>query len=242
MTRTLASLALLASLSLGCTGITGGGSTEICAQAASHLEQCTGRKAPPTAASCDPVRAQEILAKDCAGRSAQAWYDDLCAFGFIDCNGFGGWNDPGNGTGNGTGTGSCAGQCNSQNDMGGCYCNADCVQLGDCCADYTTACGGAANPNPVNPGTGTGSCVGQCNSQNDMGGCYCNADCVQFGDCCADYTTACGGAANPNPVTPGTGTGTCAGNCNGGDMGGCYCNPDCLQFGDCCADYATSCP
>lgn len=242
MMRIVASAALLASLTIGCTGITGGGSTEICEQAAAHLEQCTGRKAKTSAASCDPVRAQEILATDCAGRSAQAWYDDLCAFGFIDCNNFGGWTDPfgtGTGTGTGVGTGSCAGQCNSQNDMGGCYCNADCLTYGDCCADYTSACGGGAvNPNPVNPNPGTGTCAGNCNG-GDMGGCYCSPDCVQFGDCCADYATSCGGA---NPANPAPGNGSCAGKCNAGDVGGCYCNPDCLQFGDCCADYQTACP
>ena len=85
----------------------------------------------------------------------------------------------------GEGTGSCAGKCGSDDAVGGCYCNAACVQYGDCCADYATVCGGS---------TTAGSCAGQCGSDDAVGGCYCNAECVQYGDCCPDYATACPGS------------------------------------------------
>lgn len=35
------------------------------------------------------------------------------------------------------------------------------------------------------------SCVDKCDSIGDQGGCYCDADCQQYGDCCADYASAC---------------------------------------------------
>jgi hypothetical protein len=39
-------------------------------------------------------------------------------------------------------------------------------------------------------GGGDGSCVGYCGGAAP-GGCYCDASCVMYGDCCADYDAAC---------------------------------------------------
>ncbi|GMV41147.1 MAG: hypothetical protein AMXMBFR64_28630 [Myxococcales bacterium] len=80
---------------------------------------------------------------------------------------------------------TCEGHCGSdQPTDAGCYCDAACVQYGDCCGDYQQVCGG---------GGGEG-CEGKCGSdQPTAAGCYCDDSCVQYGDCCSDYATLCGG-------------------------------------------------
>jgi hypothetical protein len=245
MNKPLALTLLTALICSACGGGEVGGesstSSNICQQAASHFEKCTGRKIDRVPQSCDPEKARAILATKCGGRSAQAFVDDLCSLLSqlgITCTGLNNGNILGNGTGAIGGAGSCAGACGSQNDMGGCYCNSDCVTFGDCCADFTTTCGGAAGVNNGAVG-GAGSCAGQCGSDAGASGCYCDTGCAQFGDCCADYTTVCGGAAGTGVVG---GNASCAGACGSqNDMGGCYCDTTCSQFGDCCADYNTTC-
>lgn len=117
-------------------------------------------------------------------------------------------------------TGSCADHCGSISavplgDGEACFCDADCVANGDCCDDYSDECGddehgtstgeddggstggddgsssddGAADPDAP-------SCDGACGSPGPIsdgqgGFCYCDAGCVQLGDCCGDYDAAC---------------------------------------------------
>jgi hypothetical protein len=69
---------------------------------------------------------------------------------------------------------SCQGNCGKQ-APGGCWCDAACTGLGDCCSDYSSKC----------------SCVGYCNSVAP-GGCWCDNACVSAGDCCPNACSACG--------------------------------------------------
>lgn len=95
--------------------------------------------------------------------------------------------------------GSCSGACGSPNPAPGsdpaCYCDAQCQSYGDCCGDYTSTCGGGSQPPPPPPASSGGSCVGVCGSPSPAPGsdpaCYCDASCTGYGDCCADYASAC---------------------------------------------------
>jgi alpha-tubulin suppressor-like RCC1 family protein len=74
-----------------------------------------------------------------------------------------------------------------------------------------------------------GSCVGYCGGLSPDS-CYCDDLCTGYGDCCDDYTTACGGAPSDS----------CEGHC-GGSAGSCYCDDLCTGYGDCCDDYVPEC-
>ena len=113
-----------------------------------------------------------------------------------------------------------------------------------CCADYSSVCGGGGGPAP----TPSGSCSGACGGQA-AGGCFCDAGCTSFNDvrvrigfvfdyssnvvsfvclcvqCCSDYAQVCGGGGTPAP------SGSCAGNC-GGSGGSCFCDSLCTSFND----------
>ena len=80
----------------------------------------------------------------------------------------------------GPGVGGCEGFCGGVAPEG-CYCDAACVDAGDCCPDVEQVCTG---------GGGGGSCVGACGGGSD--GCYCDPACVQYGDCCDDACDVCG--------------------------------------------------
>ena len=100
---------------------------------------------------------------------------------------------------------SCQGICGSPNAAPGsspsCYCDDQCTGYRDCCGDYQAACGGSSTPEPTPAPTptpapsGSGSCVGMCFASGPAPGsspaCYCDASCLGFGDCCADFGTAC---------------------------------------------------
>ena len=181
MKKVLALAVLLATPFWSCSGeVGGGGGGAICQQAADHLAKCAGKRVSEAPATCDEARARTILETDCGGRSAQSWLDDLCAFLGINCSGLG--NGLGNGFMPGAGGGSCAGQCGSTADMGGCYCDAGCVQFGDCCGDYATTCGGGVNP--VNPGGGS------CGNVTEQG--TCNGTVITYCDFGQLVTFNCG--------------------------------------------------
>ena len=84
--------------------------------------------------------------------------------------------------GGGGGGDSCAGSCGGQSPDG-CWCDAACINFGDCCPDKRVECGGAG---------AAGSCVGSCGLQSAPGSCWCDDQCVNFGDCCANKQAICG--------------------------------------------------
>ncbi|HEU4536236.1 MAG TPA: hypothetical protein VFS00_19060, partial [Polyangiaceae bacterium] len=51
--------------------------------------------------------------------------------------------------------------------------------------------GGPTPPPPPPPPPGGDSCQGFCGGQSDAG-CWCDGQCEQFGDCCADRAAVCG--------------------------------------------------
>jgi hypothetical protein len=104
-----------------------------------------------------------------------------------------------------------------------CYCDAQCVQNGDCCADCSgggSGGSGSGSGSGGSSGGGSGGSSGSGSGGSGGGQCYCDAQCAAYGDCCAD----CGGSGGSG----GSGSGS------GGDA--CYCDAACEAYGDCCAD------
>jgi hypothetical protein len=140
-------------------------------------------------------------------------------------------------------------------EYSGCFNSAACKGIFTCfdtcpdgscyqtCYDQGTAAGQAgydalascAQAQGCVSGGGGDSCQGLCDSQPASGACYCDAGCVDYGDCCADYEQYCGGGGTP------PGGDSCQGAC-GGQSGACYCDTECAQYGDCCPDIAQYCP
>jgi hypothetical protein len=75
-------------------------------------------------------------------------------------------------------TPSCNGLCGGQHPSG-CWCDTQCEQFGDCCADKIPSCG-------------SDSCAGSCGASSTSGSCFCDGDCAAFGDCCFDAGPQCG--------------------------------------------------
>ncbi|MEN0064791.1 MAG: zinc metalloprotease [Myxococcota bacterium] len=109
---------------------------------------------------------------------------------------------------------------------GGCWCDAQCAQYGDCCDDVGT-CNNEPPPTGPNPNScaETTSCDGQA-----PGGCWCDEACEAEGDCCFDVFT-CDASPEPDPNS-------CVESqaCGGQAPGGCYCDSPCALYGDCCSD------
>ncbi|MEM9461019.1 MAG: S8 family serine peptidase [Myxococcota bacterium] len=100
-----------------------------------------------------------------------------------------GGGDGGDGGGGG-GPDSCQDQCGGQ-APGGCYCDDACTQYNDCCDDYQSECLDQPEPEPEpDPEPDPNSCADSCGNQAP-GGCYCDALCSQYGDCCEDYGSVC---------------------------------------------------
>ncbi len=75
------------------------------------------------------------------------------------------------------------------------------------------------------------SCVGHCDGQAP-GGCWCDSQCIGFGDCCDDACEEC----DHCPAV------FCDGHCEGQHPDGCWCDEKCDGFGDCCPDVCDYCP
>ncbi len=117
---------------------------------------------------------------------------------------------------------------------------------------------------------GPNSCLNICGKQASSG-CWCDATCAQYGDCCADVQAACSGTADGGVGGTG-GAGGTGGSSSGGAGGAggsgsgtafpgctptlcgtstgskdvvtgktCYCDATCASYGDCCSNKASVC-
>ena len=81
---------------------------------------------------------------------------------------------------------------------------------GSCASPYD-GCVGSSTPT-------TSSCVGNCGEYlGSTSLCQCDPDCTQYGDCCGDYASVCGGTTGPGNPGGTLGCGeyfTCFGNCS----------------------------
>jgi hypothetical protein len=135
-------------------------------------------------------------------------------------------------------------------DAGTCFCDAQCVDFGDCCSNAATLCELGRAPDGSQAECSKEECggSGNPNAAPDAPQCFCDQQCVQFGDCCANVTEVCEFRGNRGPGTRGgSGQGTCeaedcGGNSEGPEGAGCFCDAACVEFGDCCANAAEACP
>ncbi len=70
-------------------------------------------------------------------------------------------------------------------------------------------------------------CAGACGGQSKIALCYCDSLCTQYGDCCPDYQTTCGGGCVPDCAGKQCGDDGCGGSC-----GTCQALPGCTAGGD----------
>ena len=142
--------------------------------------------------------------------------------------------------------------------VGGCFCDDVCADIGDCCSNYESVCGAVANAAPTattesptgsSPSLSAPTCIpATCGAaqtyalpSGDLTECFCDDLCVDNGDCCPGYATACTNSdstneQNSSPCPPeACGTLIPA-------ASGCYCGPLCASFGDCCPTAAADCP
>lgn len=158
---------------------------------------------------CDP--GCEIIGDCCADFSSECPAEPPASGGGAGVGGTGGGGSGGSSGSGGSGAGgiggsgsggfggtpsspgSCAGHCGGPSADGSCYCDQECPSYGDCCADV-----GLCGPGVGGAGGGTsGACTAQlCNTDQpaSSGGqaCYCDALCMQYGDCCANKAQVCG--------------------------------------------------
>jgi hypothetical protein len=135
---------------------------------------------------------------------------------------------------------------------GGCSCDAECVETGTCCPDACDLCGACPLPGESGgdgeegeEGGNPESCDGFCESQSPSG-CYCDSQCMTYGDCCPDACALCGicepsGETGGEEEGGGTDPESCLGFCENIAPSGCYCDTSCVLYGDCCPDACALC-
>jgi len=111
-----------------------------------------------------------------------------------------------------------------------------------CEADCGT-CGGGSDPNSCQE---SNACGGQA-----PGGCWCDSQCTQYGDCCSDGPCTTGPTCGDGTCDASESCESCASDCGAcvdpnscqqtsscGNKapGGCWCDSLCTQYGDCCSD------
>jgi hypothetical protein len=92
------------------------------------------------------------------------------------------------------------------------------------------------DPEPEDPEAG--SCDGACGGKS-ADGCWCDAQCSKYGDCCDDYPQVCPNYDDNNDDNDGEDS--CAGACGGKSPDGCWCDAQCSKYGDCCGDKQQVC-
>jgi hypothetical protein len=105
------------------------------------------------------------------------------------------------------------------------------VACGDDKQDKQDTTRGQAPARGVGKADGSNSCQGHCGGMAPAG-CWCDAQCVTWGDCCPDKVEACDGGPTPK---------LCEGHCGGQAPEGCWCDAECETYGDCCPDRAETC-
>jgi hypothetical protein len=92
---------------------------------------------------------------------------------------------------------------------------------------------GQAPARGVGKADGSNSCQGHCGGMAPAG-CWCDTQCVTWGDCCPDKVEACDNDGGPAPKL-------CEGHCGGQAPEGCWCDAECETYGDCCPDKTETC-
>ncbi|XP_019625583.1 PREDICTED: uncharacterized protein LOC109470926 [Branchiostoma belcheri] len=92
----------------------------------------------------------------------------------------------------------CTGRCGSWEDTHTCQCDASCQAFGDCCDDYEEVCkhqesAALTNETTRDRAINADSCQWRCDDEVRPHGalCFCNASCLDMGNCCEDYQDTC---------------------------------------------------
>jgi len=119
-----------------------------------------------------------------------------------------------------------------------CSCDASCTRAGNCCPNFQAGCEGllCALKYDIGSGRQPAWCTRSYDEAVDANKqCTCDAECMENGDCCADFAGTCAVQT------------TCSRSFNCGyaflvsaDYG-CACDHSCIAAGDCCADYNDVC-
>lgn len=134
-----------------------------------------------SAGQCEQDPPADSCAGLCGGASASGnCYCDAACVGYGDCCG--------------DYQAECGGSCTPTTCA---IQGADCGSLADGCGgtlscgtcDAPETCGGGGAANTC--GQSEESCLGWCGGASQFGTCYCDALCVQYGDCCSDYANTC---------------------------------------------------
>jgi len=203
---------------------------------------------------CNDCKCEQSVCSLVSACCENAWTEQCVQV----CEEIGGCDDPipPEGGEGGNSGGSCEGLC-GESAPDGCYCDANCVNFGDCCFDACALCGHCGGPS-----CGDGNCADTETCENcpaDCGNCaptcgdnlcefsescsLCPADCGECHSVCGD--NQCTGEescenclSDCGPCVP---SGSCIGHCGMKAPEGCYCDSECSQFNDCCADICTAC-
>jgi len=155
---------------------------------------------------------------------------------------------------------SCQNKC--EYFTGKCYCDDKCVENGDCCSDSCAWCGhcllAEAKPeeSDAQPGVKVSEgidddnfqeqlCQSDCGTIRPSNQCQCDYDCIIYGDCCADFCSACIDCSEEpfkTIIKKIEEESTCQSNCGKLKEGGlCQCDEYCVVLGDCCDDACSEC-
>jgi hypothetical protein len=127
----------------------------------------------------------------------------------------------------------CLGQCNGFSAVGGCWCDSLCEGFQDCCSDYFSCCTDANAPTDecqvviASPPPPAGVCTpADCGGLAN--GCWCDALCTFFNDCCPNKSDVCvePPAPPPSPPSPPSPPQSCMDACGGLSDTGCWYVPE----------------
>lgn len=189
----------------GKCGLMGSGGC-FCTPGCEYLDLCC----PDYDAECGGQSAGDSCVGNCGGEADNCYCDDYCSSAGDCCDDFAsvcGGSGGGAVCGDGKCTSpkettancakdckavasSCVGSCGAGKMPSGCWCNATCVGMKDCCTDYLSVCGGGGATQCL---TGTTTCKGKCGGVNTKLGCSCDPKlCVYDDSCCPDVVACCG--------------------------------------------------
>lgn len=215
----------VSSFTIAVGGIPMGDSTSTSDVKSLQLDIENATHSPTSSPTTSPTAEPHVCGKYCFGEPPAHFVDEngkkcYCTADCLD------WNDCCGGKTNfleecGS---TCSGEhaCKStEPQLSGCYCDLACEELGDCCADHSEHCRSEAGDlNSCKLGCGWIN-VGFKRYNTDAEGveteCFCDHQCVEFGDCCADYEEECSEKCLP--------TGTC------------FCDAECVAYDDCCDEF-----
>jgi hypothetical protein len=208
----------------------------------------------------DSICASEVVSQGCGSCGGQ---DPVCGDG--QCNGA---EDSCSCPGDCPDDPNSCSACQCGQSGGNCWCDANCLNYGDCCGNACQQCGQCApvcGDGKCNGAEDSCSCPGDCPDDPNScsacqcgqsgGSCFCDAACFTYGDCCGNACQqcgACGPVCGDGQCNGGEDSCSCPGDCPddpnscsacqcGQSGGSCFCDAACATYGDCCGNACSAC-